>query len=317
MSSIYQQFMSSAQFKYNLDKKIDEFKVKHRLFSSRGFMYDLLAGAIKMKINSFPEVKNRYEANKRETELFVKGFMTYMGDNSNYPYGFYPEGVKDISNCYPDDEIWMVDLVYSGIKNDRSFYAQIKVVKCGDRAIELIEDDIEDHLCSINRNILLEYIDEEQIAEVEQHLIESDENDGWEEPEDEPKLFECESCPICFEELETNLVIFGRESFIPKCGHPVCVECKENIDKCPTCRASYTITSNYYEEAKEWIVNEIEECIVRSNNSKLKTLVYTRDIAERCLEEDGFGHSIGYEYEVDWGEEDEEYYWVLREDQEY
>lgn len=302
-------FMSSLTFKMALDKKVDEFKVKHCLFSSRRFKYDILAGAIKMKIESFQDVKNSYEAVKRETELFVKGVMTYMGDNSNYPYGFYADGIKDIKNCYPYDEIWLVDLVYSGIKKDRSFYAQIKVVKWGNRAIELVEDDIEDHLSSINRNILLEYIDEDYITEMENHLIESDENDGCEEPEVEPKLFECESCPICFEELE--------DKFIPKCGHPVCLDCKENIDKCPTCRASYKITSNYYEEAKEWVVAEIEECIARGDNTKLKTLLYTSDIADRCIEEDGFGHSIGYEYEVDWGVDDEEYYWVLREDQEY
>ena len=312
MSSPHQRFMSSLSFKFNLDKKVDEFKVKHRLFSSRRFMYDILAGAIKRKIYSFQEVKNRYEANKIETELFVKGFMTYMGDNSNYPYGFYPEGIKEITNCYPDDEIWLVDLVCSGIRKDRSFYAQIKVVKWGNRAVELVEDDIEDHLCSINRNILLEYIDEEAIKDMEAHLIESDENDGYEEPEVGGKWFKCESCPICFEKLEDD-----DNQFIPKCGHPVCGDCKKNINKCPTCRASYVLKGNYYEEAKEFIVNEIEECIARGDNTKLKTLLYTRDIAERCIEEDGFGHSIGYEYEVDWGEEDEEYYWVLREDQEY
>jgi hypothetical protein len=217
---------------------------------------------------------------------------------------------------YPDDDTWEVSLTKTTERGQMITNGEIKLIKKGIAEETAVEYHIEDMLCYIGRSVLFCNC-EEAVKDMEAHLIESDDNDDYEDEGRETKVFECESCPICFEKLETNLVLFGKESFIPKCGHPVCVDCKENIDKCPTCRASYKVMGHCYDDAKELVENEIEECIAREDNDRLKTLVDLKGVVAQCLEEDGFCHSIGFEYEVDWGYEDgilgeSDYHWVWR-----
>ena len=321
MSSIHQQFMGSINFKLALLESLERKKARVRPFSSMRFRQDLLSKALEMKIESFQDVRERIEEGRqsylyKNTKLFVRGLLTYMGDQSNYPYTFYPEGITRIENMYPDDDTWEVQITKITERGEEVTNGEIKLIRKGADAGDAVEKHIEDILCYIGRSVLYNNC-EEAIKDMEAHLIESDDNDDYEEEEREVKVYECDTCPICFEKLETNLVIFGKESFIPKCGHPVCVDCKENIDKCPTCRATYKVMGYCYDDAKELIENEIDECIAREDSDRLKTLVNVKAVAEQCLEEDGLCHSIGFDYEVDWGYEDgleaeRDYHWVWR-----
>lgn len=317
MSSPHQRFMSSYGFKSAIADSIERFITRKRPFSSRRFREVLLSKALEMKIESFQDVKDLYEedtgCHHTTTKLFVRGLLTYMGDNSNFPYTFYPEGITKVENMYPDDDTWEVQITHTGEREDRTIDASIRLVRNGVKAETAVAEYLDDMLCYIRRDILLTNIDD-AIADMEQHLIESDENDGYEEEvRVGGKWFKCESCPICFEKLEDD-----DNQFIPKCGHPVCGECKKNIDKCPTCRESYKVRGYYYDDAKELVENEVLECIHREDNDRLKSLVCLSSVALQCLEEDGFCHSIGYEYEADWGYADglpdeTNHYWVLRE----
>jgi hypothetical protein len=313
--------MGSINFKASLLESLERKKMARiRPFSSMRFRQDLLSRALEMKIESFQDVKDLYEEetgrHHRTAKLFVRGLLTYMGDHSNYPYTFYPEGITRIENMYPDDDTWEVQITKSEERGEMVTNGEIKLIRKGADAGDAVEEHIGDMICHISRSVLYNNC-EEAIKDMEAHLIESDDNDGYESDEREVKVYECETCPICFEKLETNLVLFGKESFIPKCGHPVCVDCKENIDKCPTCRATYKVMGNCYDDAKELVENEIDECIARLDEDRLKTLINVKAVAEQCLEEDGLCHSIGFDYEVDWGYEDgleaeRDYHWLWR-----
>jgi hypothetical protein len=298
--------MSSLTFKMSLTDSLDRFRARKRPFSSKRFRNDILSRALEMKIESFQDVRDELEDNNKVyAKLLVKGLLTYMGDHSNYPYTFYPEGVTKVENCFPDTDTWEVRITHSGERGDKETDAEIRIVRKGADAGDAVEAAMFDSLCYINRDVLYNNCGE-AILEWEQHLRETDEN---EEEEEETKVFECESCPICFEKLE--------DKFIPQCGHPVCLECKENIDKCPTCRNPFKVMGYYYNDAKEMVENEIDECIAREDSEGLKKIVDLKEVAEQCLEDDGFCHSIGFEYEADWGyadglEEESDYYWVLR-----
>jgi len=319
MSSIHQQFMSSYTFKSALADSLERKMARVRPFSSKRFREDLLSKALEMKIESFEDVRERLDEGSqshlyKNAKLFVRGLLTYMGDNSNFPYTFYPEGITKVENMYPDDDTWEVQITHTGERGDRTIDASIRLVEKGRNAERVVAEHFDNiGVCFINRDILLSNIDD-AIEDMEQHLIESDENDGYEEEvRVGGKWFKCESCPICFEKLEDD-----DNQFIPKCGHPVCGDCKKNIDKCPTCRASYKVMGYYYDDAKELVENEVEDCIHREDDDRLRTLVNLSSVALQCLEEDGFCHSIGYEYEADWGYADglpdeTNYYWVLRE----
>lgn len=270
-----------------------------------------------MKIESFEDVRDLYEEetgrHHRTAKLFVRGLLTYMGDHSNYPYTFYPEGITRIENMYPDEDTWEVTITKSEERGEMVTNGEIKLVK-KENDLDAVEESIQDSLCYIGRSVLYTCCGE-AIKDMEAHLMESD--DYEEDGEREVKVYECETCPICFEKLETNLVIFGKESFIPQCGHPVCLDCKGNIDKCPTCRKPFRVNGNCYDDARELVENEIEECIAREDSDRLRTLVNVREVASCCLEEDGFCHSIGFDYEVDWGYEDgleaeRDYHWLWR-----
>jgi len=307
--SSFQEF-SSITFKMSLADSLENYKSRTRLFSSRKFRLLLLERALEMKIESFQDVKDGFEdGNYKYTKLFVRGLLTYMSDNSSFPCSFYPDGITKIENCYPDDDTWDIEMNKNGLRDDRTIVASVKLIRKGIQAEVEVQHHIEEHLCHINKELLFNHCDE-AIKDMEAHLIESDDNDDYEEEEREVKVFECESCPVCWEKLENK--------FIPQCGHPICAECKTKIDNCPTCRASYWNKGYLYNDAKELVENEIEECCARGDSERLKTLVDYRAVANQCFEEDGFGHSIGYEYEVDWGYADgipgeNDYYWVLRE----
>jgi hypothetical protein len=304
-------FMSSYTFKYALTESLERKKARVRPFSSRRFREVLLSKALEMKIESFQDVKDLYEeetgCRHRTAKLFVRGLLTYIGDQSNYPYTFYPEGITRIENMYPDDDTWEVTITKSEERGEMVTNGEIKLIS-KENELDVIEESIQESLCYINRSVLYTCCGE-AILDWEKHLMESDDNDDYEEEERKVKVFECETCPICFEKLE--------EKFIPQCGHPVCEDCKKNIDKCPTCRATYKVMGNYYDDAKELIENEIDECIAREDSERLKKIVNLREVASCCLEEDGFCHSIGFDYEVDWGyedglEEESDYHWVWR-----
>ena len=295
--------MSNLSTKQALANAVYKRKVRSHPLSSRVFRSDLLIKTFEKKIDSFQEIKDQKEDFPENTRLFVKGLTTYMGDNSNYPYGFYPEGLTKIENCYPDDDTWKVSLTYNGANNDRTFDATIKVIQMGDRSVDAIQEYLEDdRLHYVAREILKENICDKELEDMMEHMKESDGDDAYDE-EEEQKLFECEECPICYEKLEN--------SFIPKCGHPVCLECKKNINKCPTCRGPLEINGDYYDEAKEYLENEIDEAVERELNEKLTNLVDVWAVAERLYNDDGLAHSIGFEYEVDW---EEDHHWILRED---
>jgi hypothetical protein len=311
--------MGSINFKASLLESLERKMARVRPFSSMRFRHVILSRALEMKIESFQDVKDLYEeetgCHHTTTKLFVRGLLTYMGDHSNYPYTFYPEGITRIENMYPDEDTWEVQITKSEERGGMVTNGEIKLVK-KENDLDAVEESIQESLCYIGRSVLYTCCGE-AIKDMEAHLIESDDNDDYEEEEREVKVYECETCPICFEKLETNLVLFGKESFIPKCGHPVCVDCKENIDKCPTCRATYKVMGNCYDDAKELVENEIDECIAREDSDRLKTLINVKAVAEQCLEEDGLCHSIGFDYEVDWGyadglEAERDYHWVWR-----
>jgi hypothetical protein len=303
-----QNALSCLTFKIALADSLDAYKSRTRLFSSRKFRIALLDRAREMKIESFRDIRRELEnGNYKYTKLFVKGLLTYMSDISSFPYTFYPDGIAKIEYRYQNDDTFDIEMDFSGPRGDRTVVAIVRLIKKGIAAEVAVEEHIEDMICNIRKEILFGFCDE-AIKDMEAHLIESDENDDYEEEEREVKVFECESCPICWEKLEYK--------FIPQCGHPICAECKVNIDKCPTCRASFEVKGHCYDDAKELVENEIEECCARGNNERLKTLVDWRAVASHCLQEDGFGHSIGCEYEVDWGYDggipgESDYYWVL------
>jgi hypothetical protein len=312
MTSPHQMFMSSLTFKYALTETLERKKTRVRPFSSRRFREDILSRALEMKIESFQDVKEYLDGSGgakllKNNKLFVRGLMTYMGDQSNYPYTFYPEGITRIENMYPDDDTWEVTITKSEERGEMVTNGEIRLIS-KENELDVIEESIQESLCYINRSVLYTCCGE-AILDWEKHLRESDDNDDYEEEERELKVFECETCPICFEKLE--------EKFIPQCGHPVCEDCKKNIDKCPTCRKSFKVMGNCYDDAKELVENEIDECIAREDSDRLKKIVNLREVASCCLEEDGFCHSIGFEYEVDWGyedglEEERDYHWVWK-----
>jgi hypothetical protein len=308
--------MGSINFKASLLESLE--RKRKRPFSSMRFRQDLLSKALEIKIESFQDVKEYLDGSGgaqllKNNKLFVRGLLTYMGDQSNYPYTFYPEGITRIENMYPDDDTWEVTITKSEERGEMVTNGEIKLIS-KENELDVIEESIQESLCYINRSVLYTCCGE-AIKDMEAHLMESD--DYEEDGEREVKVYECETCPICFEKLETNLVIFGKESFIPQCGHPVCLDCKGNIDKCPTCRKPFRVNGNCYDDAKELVENEIEECIAREDSDRLRTLVNVREVANCCLEEDGFCHSIGFDYEVDWGyedglEEESDYHWVWK-----
>ena len=293
--------MSSLSARQDLSWAVQKRKVRKYPLSSGMFRYNIWEEVLKRKIKSFEDVKEQYEESPRTTTLFIEGLVNYMSDNSNYPYGFYPEGVMKIENCYPDDDTWRIELNFIGAINNKTINATIKLIHLT-KAIEVVEEHLKDTLCFVNKEILLDNIREEEITDMMEYLKESNQDEESEE-EDERKIFECEECPVCYEKLEN--------SFIPKCGHPVCLGCKENINKCPTCRGPLESSSKYYDEAKEYIENVIDEAVGREDNEQLDKLIYARQVAVECIETDGFAHSIGFEYEVeDW---DQDHYWVLKE----
>jgi hypothetical protein len=288
---------------WDLKEVIEKRKVRNHPLSSRGFRSDLLTKTFQKKIDSFQEIKDQKEECPENTRLFVEGLLIYLGDNSNYPYGYYPEGLTKIENCYPDDDTWKVSLVYSAEGRDKPFDATIKMIQQGNRSIDAIEEYLEDdRLHCVAREILKENIRDNELEYMMEHMKESDGDDAYDEDE-EPKLFECEECPICYEKLENP--------FIPKCGHPVCLGCKENINKCPTCRGPLEINGRYYDDAVEWLENEIDEAVERELNEKLVMLVDVWAVAHRCYDDDGLAHSLGFQYEVDW---EEDHHWMLNED---
>jgi hypothetical protein len=138
-----------------LVKRVDEFKVKHCLFSSRRFRNDILSKALEMKIESFQDVRDELEDNNKVyANIFVKGLLTYMGDKSNYPYTFYPEGITKVENCFPDTDTWEVTITHSGERGDKEINAEIRIVRKGADAGDAVEAAIFDSLCYINRDIL-------------------------------------------------------------------------------------------------------------------------------------------------------------------
>lgn len=294
--------MSNLSTKQALANAVHKRKIRSHPLSSREFRQNLLIKTFEKKIDSFQDIKDQKEDFPENTRLFVDGLLTYMGDNSNYPCGFYPEGLTFIENCYPDDDTWNVSLTYNGASSDRTFDATIKLIQQGSKAVDAVEEYIEGAICVVDREILKENIRKSELEDMMEHMKESDGDDAYDEDE-EQKLFECEECPICYEKLENP--------FIPKCGHPVCLECKENINKCPTCRGPLEINGNYYKEAKEYLENQIDEAVARELNEKLVGLVDVRAVAIRLLEDESICKLIGFEYEVDW---EEDYHWILRED---
>ena len=312
-------FFSTLSFQVNLTCFVDEYVARTRLFASRKFREELYDKAIEVKIKSFPDVKTQYELGLvKYTNVFVNGLINYMNSVSMFPYYYYPEGIERVE-CFSNDNIWEVTITFSGV-TERTTELRIQTIPYS-QAVTLVKEHLEEvALYNIDRAILKDFIDEDAIKDMEIHMKESDGyNSEDEEIEEDDKFYECENCPVCWEKLESNTILFGKKSFIPKCGHPICFDCKAEVDnKCPTCRANYTITSNYYEEAKEWIENEIDEHIARENCENLASLINIDGLAEFCIRFDGLAHTLGYEYEVDWRGRDEsgdayKFHWIATE----
>jgi hypothetical protein len=238
---------------------------------------------------------NKLVANEIQDKAFMKHPSLIKHPELKY---FFQKLVREL-----DDGVWCADF-HRGICPDditihQTYYEDeftICIDNCEVMSIcitdygnltEEVCDYIKDNLHYFSPRLLLDNIKPEK--RVKAVYFSDDEEEEEEEEELPDKIYENQTCPVCFDNYDEDKV-----EKVLKCGHMLCKGCyasiyQQIVSRCPECRSTIdkTVTTQSGEE-EYWSIEEIDELCQEGNLNALLDLIDVDGVVEERIMRDGY-----------------------------